>query len=469
MKPALDREEARKKADRERQRKIFIGGLPKNLADEKLEEYFSQFGPIQKSYVVKDPYSGKTRGFGFVIFETNEGFEKVKNHPNHTIDGQEVHLKVAQAKDDEVIQATDTEAGSKQDSNQKETYAKFNRTQNYNDYKAAFLNENQIPPINSFPERSLKTPMNYPHHLQKERYEVEMQDYIDNEYHESQFYQYPPSSMHPHYDSYFSIPPPNHRMQYYSLMDVNVSKARSRQMYPGVPHTGNTPRAHNNPNMYPIYRTPQYDNGYEQAYMSSQFLRKEPHFPMTGSQRDFGRAPIKQTPSFNQMRLVPPPLPPNQVYPQMYPHPQHQHSQNNESYYDEERDYYHGQYSDVQIPNQPSYQYPSARPGQFTQRHQPMSDQAINFKKNKPMPASNFYNKAQRVYNGITPNNAAVPDFTNPASYEKRKSQVYQNQIKSTKQNKANNKPRKANEIQPVWTGEEEVEEDGNLKKVTEF
>lgn len=102
MKPALDREQARAKADTEQRRKIFVGGLPKNLSDDKLEEYFSRFGFVQKCYVVKDAFTGKTRGFGFVIFGTQEGFEAVLDAPDHFIEGQEIHIKPAQARDDEL-------------------------------------------------------------------------------------------------------------------------------------------------------------------------------------------------------------------------------------------------------------------------------------------------------------------------------------------------------------------------------
>jgi RNA recognition motif-containing protein len=46
IKPALDRETARCKANSERQRKLFAGGLPKNMSDEKLKTYFENFGEI---------------------------------------------------------------------------------------------------------------------------------------------------------------------------------------------------------------------------------------------------------------------------------------------------------------------------------------------------------------------------------------------------------------------------------------
>jgi len=39
-----------------------VAGLPKNLPDSDLSGYFSQFGEVQKAYVVKDSKTGKTRG-----------------------------------------------------------------------------------------------------------------------------------------------------------------------------------------------------------------------------------------------------------------------------------------------------------------------------------------------------------------------------------------------------------------------
>lgn len=101
VKPALDRTQARDKEESDRRRKIFVGGLPKNFPDEKLTEYFAQYGQIQKSYVVKDPMTGKTRGFGFVIFATHEGKNKALEKPNVIIGGSEAHIKPAMAKQDE--------------------------------------------------------------------------------------------------------------------------------------------------------------------------------------------------------------------------------------------------------------------------------------------------------------------------------------------------------------------------------
>lgn len=62
--------------------------------------YFSQYGYIEDSIVMKDRVSGKARGFGFVTFEKDQSVENVmKNYDNHFIRGKWIECKRAVAKD----------------------------------------------------------------------------------------------------------------------------------------------------------------------------------------------------------------------------------------------------------------------------------------------------------------------------------------------------------------------------------
>lgn len=112
VKPALDRAQARNKEEIDRKRKAFVGGLPRNLPDHELQAYFQQYGPIQKCYVVKDPNTGKTRGFGFVIFGTEDGFDAALRKTDHVIKGKEVHLKSAMSKYDLPAESTSTKGST---------------------------------------------------------------------------------------------------------------------------------------------------------------------------------------------------------------------------------------------------------------------------------------------------------------------------------------------------------------------
>lgn len=81
-------------------RKIFVGGLLPEITTSELTAYFSQYGHIEDSIVMKDRASGKARGFGFVTFEKEESAENVmKNYENHFLRGKWIECKRAVAKD----------------------------------------------------------------------------------------------------------------------------------------------------------------------------------------------------------------------------------------------------------------------------------------------------------------------------------------------------------------------------------
>lgn len=46
--------------------KLFVGNLSFQAADKDLETLFSQFGAVTSARVMKDKFSGRSRGFGFV-------------------------------------------------------------------------------------------------------------------------------------------------------------------------------------------------------------------------------------------------------------------------------------------------------------------------------------------------------------------------------------------------------------------
>ena len=94
----MDKDEARHKDDEERLRKLFVGALPKNLSDGELKAYFVQFGEVEKAYVVKNPKTAKTRGFGFVVYKNIEDFEKVMAQEVHIIKDKVLYLRRTQTR-----------------------------------------------------------------------------------------------------------------------------------------------------------------------------------------------------------------------------------------------------------------------------------------------------------------------------------------------------------------------------------
>ena len=48
--------------------KIFVGGLDFKLTSEELKDHFMKFGEVHDAIILKDIYTGSSRGFGFVTF-----------------------------------------------------------------------------------------------------------------------------------------------------------------------------------------------------------------------------------------------------------------------------------------------------------------------------------------------------------------------------------------------------------------
>ncbi len=52
--------------------RIFVGNLPFSATDEQLNELFSKHGEVSSAEVVKDKFSNRSRGFGFVEMASAE-------------------------------------------------------------------------------------------------------------------------------------------------------------------------------------------------------------------------------------------------------------------------------------------------------------------------------------------------------------------------------------------------------------
>jgi RNA recognition motif-containing protein len=57
-------------------KKLYVGSLPYNTTDQQLKEHFSAAGNVTSAMVISDKFSGRSKGFGFVEFETDEEAQK---------------------------------------------------------------------------------------------------------------------------------------------------------------------------------------------------------------------------------------------------------------------------------------------------------------------------------------------------------------------------------------------------------
>ncbi|XP_021565785.1 nuclear localization sequence-binding protein isoform X3 [Carlito syrichta] len=80
-------------------KKIFVGGLNPEATEEKIREYFGEFGEIEAIELPMDPKLNKRRGFVFITFKEEEPVKKVLEKKFHTISGSKCEIKVAQPKE----------------------------------------------------------------------------------------------------------------------------------------------------------------------------------------------------------------------------------------------------------------------------------------------------------------------------------------------------------------------------------
>jgi len=77
--------------------KIYVGNLSFGIDDAKLKEVFAPFGEVEEVSVIKDRFSGRSKGFGFVTISDDGAAKKAISELNgKEVDGRE--LKVNEAK-----------------------------------------------------------------------------------------------------------------------------------------------------------------------------------------------------------------------------------------------------------------------------------------------------------------------------------------------------------------------------------
>ncbi|XP_063066527.1 heterogeneous nuclear ribonucleoprotein D0 isoform X2 [Engraulis encrasicolus] len=77
--------------------KMFVGGLSWDTTKKDLKDYFSKFGEVVDCTLKLDPMTGRSRGFGFVLFKDVESVDKVTTQKEHKLNGKVIDPKRAKA------------------------------------------------------------------------------------------------------------------------------------------------------------------------------------------------------------------------------------------------------------------------------------------------------------------------------------------------------------------------------------
>ena len=75
--------------------KVFVGGIAITTSDDVFREYFTQFGNVVDSVIIRDQLSNRSKGFGFITFDKPENVDQLLEKRPFSIDGKEVEVKRA--------------------------------------------------------------------------------------------------------------------------------------------------------------------------------------------------------------------------------------------------------------------------------------------------------------------------------------------------------------------------------------
>ena len=77
-------------------KKLYVGNLPYTVNSDELRKLFSEYGEIIDAIVIVDRATGRSKGFGFVEFATDEMADAaIKAMQDKEIEGRKVVVNVA--------------------------------------------------------------------------------------------------------------------------------------------------------------------------------------------------------------------------------------------------------------------------------------------------------------------------------------------------------------------------------------
>lgn len=79
--------------------KIYVGNLAFSVDDEKLREIFSPYGEVEEATVIKDKYSGRSKGFGFVTLDDASAKKAIAEMNDKEIEGRKLKVNEARPMD----------------------------------------------------------------------------------------------------------------------------------------------------------------------------------------------------------------------------------------------------------------------------------------------------------------------------------------------------------------------------------
>lgn len=83
------------------QQNLFIGSLAYATTDDSLKAFFEQIGEVESARVITDRDSGRSKGFGFVVYKDEANNQKaIDQLDGKELDGRTISVGLARPKED---------------------------------------------------------------------------------------------------------------------------------------------------------------------------------------------------------------------------------------------------------------------------------------------------------------------------------------------------------------------------------
>lgn len=81
--------------------KLFVGGLPYSVDNNKLGEMFATFGQVISATVIMDKFTNQSKGFGFVEMASDADAQKaIKALDGNEYEGRRLGVSIARPRED---------------------------------------------------------------------------------------------------------------------------------------------------------------------------------------------------------------------------------------------------------------------------------------------------------------------------------------------------------------------------------
>lgn len=81
--------------------KLYVGSLAYGVTDQELQDFFSSEGKVLNAFVIKDKFSGQSKGFGFVEMENADEAQKaIKSLNGKELKGRTIIVNEARPQED---------------------------------------------------------------------------------------------------------------------------------------------------------------------------------------------------------------------------------------------------------------------------------------------------------------------------------------------------------------------------------